>query len=132
MGGGIEYYCLSEILDGSGGFYYGVKNAMKYDTDYISLSDDDYFYRKNYFEEIFKASKKYTNVNAFQGFSYDNVLDKYFVQGSKVINWNTLNTMEINNDNKDVLADISTFVGLTISTKIVKKLDCLLRIFYLE
>lgn len=121
-GGVIEYHHLSENIGGSGGFYQGMKFAAQYETDYFALSDDDAFYRPDYFEKIFKIAKENSQIKAFQGFAYDDIQDTYNVQGSKIVNWNTLNSVGIKNENKDALADISTFVGFTFEASLVDQI----------
>lgn len=115
----IEYHYLQENIGGSGGFYKGVEYAVQNDTDYIAVSDDDAFYREDYFEKIKEATIKYPNVKAFQGISYNSNIKKYFIQGRKIINWNTLDSVTIENTGKNAYADIATFVGFTFAKSIV-------------
>lgn len=117
----IDYHYLPENIGGSGGFSKGVKYANKYETDYIAVSDDDAFYRKDYFEKISDAAKENPSVKAFQGFSYNSEQKEYFVEGRKIINWNTLDSVAIPNEGKNVFADLSTFVGLTFSKGLINK-----------
>lgn len=45
----IVYIKMPKNYGGSGGFYYGIKEAMKYeDFDFLSLSDDDAIYKSNF------------------------------------------------------------------------------------
>ena len=49
----VVYLRMPKNYGGSGGFYYGIKEAMKYDDfEFLSLSDDDAIYRSNFFELI--------------------------------------------------------------------------------
>nr|WP_321315635.1 glycosyltransferase [uncultured Ligilactobacillus sp.] len=115
----IEYHYLQENIGGSGGFHKGVEYAVKNDTDYIAVSDDDAFYREDYFEKIKEAAIKYPYVKAFQGISYNSKNNEYMIEGRNIINWNTLDSVSIENQKKDVYADLSTFVGLVFSKDVV-------------
>lgn len=117
----IEYHYLSENVGGSGGFSRGVKWASQYNAKYIAVSDDDAFYESDYFKEISEAAKLNPNVKAFQGVAYDSKQQKYFVQGRKIKNWNTLDSEEIPYKNKNVYADTVTFVGFVFAKDLVNE-----------
>lgn len=127
----IEYHYLPENIGGSGGFHQGMKFATQYETDYFALADDDAFYRPDYFEKIFKAAIENPEIKAFQGFAYDDVQDKYNIQGSQIVNWNTLDSVGIKNENENVLADISTFVGFTFEASLVKQIGLPVENFFI-
>ncbi|WP_282458689.1 glycosyltransferase [Ligilactobacillus aviarius] len=118
----IDYHYLPENIGGSGGFSKGVKYANKYETDYIAVSDDDAFYRKDYFEKISDAAKENSSVKAFQGVAYDSNIDKISIQGKKIINWNSLDSENIKMQKQDIYADLATFVGFVFTKKIVSKI----------
>lgn len=115
----IDYHYLSENIGGSGGFSKGVQYASNYNSNYIAVSDDDAFYRKDYFEKIAKAADDNPSVKAFQGIAYDSNLNKTFLQGKKITNWNTLDSENIKMHSGTIYADIATFVGFTFAKSIV-------------
>ena len=64
----IKYLQMPKNYGGSGGFYYGIKEAMKYkDFDFLSLSDDDAIYKFTFFELISKYQQAHPNIKAFSG-----------------------------------------------------------------
>lgn len=118
----IDYHYLSENIGGSGGFSKGVRFASECDTEYIAVSDDDAFYRKNYFEEISKAAIENPKIKAFQGVAYDSNTDKISIQGKKIVNWNSLDSESIRMQNGNVYADLATFVGFTFTKEVVNEI----------
>ena len=117
----IDYHYLPENIGGSGGFSKGVEYASEYETDYIAVSDDDAFYKKDYFEKISDAAKENPAVKAFQGVAYDSNSDKVSIQGKKIINWNSLDSENIKMQKKAIYADLATFVGFVFTREIVSK-----------
>jgi GT2 family glycosyltransferase len=63
----IIYKRLRKNVGGSGGFYEGLKVSLKLDVDWISLSDDDAVYSKNFFEYIKNAVNNNKRVLCFTG-----------------------------------------------------------------
>lgn len=63
----IVYNRLPSNMGGSMGFYVGIKEALKLDVDWISLSDDDAIYSMDYFEKTFAIAKLESSVKCFTG-----------------------------------------------------------------
>lgn len=114
----IKYVRLEDNLGGAGGFYYGVKEALNYDVDYLALSDDDAWYQEDYFENMQKTSEIHPDVKAFIGMSKDINTGDYVKQGADVVDWNTLELRETQRE----FCDTVTFCGFVISKEIVEKI----------
>lgn len=121
----IVYVKMPQNYGGSGGFYYGIKEAMKYDDfDFLSLSDDDAIYKHNFFELISKYQKAHPNVKAFCGtVQYENGTIQTDHR-RKITNEKWLQQEEIsqNNYKNNFKLDLFSFVGCIISRDILKKI----------
>lgn len=120
----IDYYYLRENIGGSGGFEYGMRKAMQYDLDWITLSDDDAIYEENYFSYIEDEIMRNKDISIFTGTVK---LEDGRIQNTHrriISNWNTLSYRMISESsyNKNFYVDLFTFVGATISTKLIRKI----------
>ena len=93
----VKYLRLDENLGGSGGFYYGMKEALNEHTDLIGISDDDASYDEDYFEKIIKAAENNPKDMAFCGAMYDHGKMTAETAGTAkhLLSDNTLKLMEI-------------------------------------
>nr|WP_321315633.1 glycosyltransferase [uncultured Ligilactobacillus sp.] len=122
----IKYLRLNENLGGSGGFYYGMKEALKENTDLIAISDDDASYSEDYFEKIIKAAEKNPQDMAFCGSMYDHgkITPATADAGKILVNENTLKFKGCTPDDfmhGDFYVDNWPFVGPVFRTNLVKK-----------
>lgn len=121
----IDYNLMDKNYGGSGGFYYGIKRALKFkDYDYLSLSDDDAFFDKNYFELIDKVASLHPSVHAFCGTVEYKDGSIQLDHRRKIINrkWIREKEFPISTYNKDFFVDTFSFVGCVISREIIKKI----------
>lgn len=120
----IRYVRLPKNVGGSGGFHVGVKIALEYHVDWISLSDDDAIFKPEYFANISKATKKYTKVMAFSGTIKltDGVIQ--YDQRNRISDWNKFSAFPVskNEYNNDFKIDLFTFCGCVINVDLIKKI----------
>lgn len=123
----IDYIYSEENLGGSAGYHYGLKAAMKYDFDWVALSDDDAIYDVNYFEQILSFSVKHPQYQAFTGTvrigSKDGEIQ--YVHRKYMVNKITLRHQYSNPSDygKNFFAyDIATFVGLVMTKQLVNQI----------
>lgn len=122
----VVYQKMDKNYGGSGGFYYGIKMAMKHDNlfDFLSISDDDAFFEPNYFELITKAAYKNAQYNAFCGTVLYEDGTIQTDHRRKVVNKKWIKESEIPASEYKHNFDLDTFsfVGCVISKKILKKI----------
>ncbi len=122
----INYQRMEKNYGGSGGFYYGIKKAMDHTDqfDYLSISDDDAFYEKNYFELISKAADKHPECKAFCGTVLYEDGTIQTDHRRRVVNRKWVKELDIPiNEYKDnFYVDTFSFVGCVISKDILKKI----------
>lgn len=122
----INYQRMGKNYGGSGGFYYGIKKAMDHTDqfDYLSISDDDAFYEKDYFELISKAADKHPECKAFCGTVLYEDGTIQTDHRRRVVNRKWVKELDIPiNEYKDnFYVDTFSFVGCVISKDILKKI----------
>lgn len=64
---GITYLRLQENLGGSGGFHYGIKEAMNTDCDWVIVLDDDAIFRKDFSTRMIEAVNAFPEIQCFTG-----------------------------------------------------------------
>lgn len=111
-----------ENLGGAGGFFEGIKLALKYDLDYLLLIDDDAILDVNYNYEILKHIKNDKEIYAFSGTVItDGKIQKehrkHLKKGFKCI---YSKDEEYKKEYFDY--ELSTFCGLYVSMNIIKKI----------
>lgn len=114
----IDYKRLSNNIGGAGGFYEGIKEAQKFNPNYIALSDDDAWYEKNYFETIKRARRNDSNSRAFIGIAKDPQNGEEIPQGTKMLDWVTLDKFSKTNGK---YCDVITFCGFVFDAKLIEK-----------
>lgn len=122
----IDYQRMDKNYGGSGGFYYGLKRAMKFSNnfDYLSISDDDAYYRPNYFELINQAAKEHPECRAFCGTV---VYEDGTIQTDhrrRVVNPKWIKELDVpaSEYSHNFWLDTFSFVGCVISVDILKKI----------
>lgn len=122
----IDYKRMDKNYGGSGGFYYGIKRAMEFSEsfDYLSISDDDAFYRSNYFELIAQAVNQYPKCQAFCGTV---VYEDGTIQTDhrrRIVNKKWLKELDVpvSDYSHNFWLDTFSFVGCVISVNILKKI----------
>lgn len=120
----VSYYLMKENVGGSGGFYEGLKHAVGQHADWVSVSDDDAIFTKDYFERICEANKKNSDIGAFTGTVK---LEDGRIQVSHrriITNWSILREKRVPlkeyKDNFEI--DIASFVGLVIKGDVLKSI----------
>lgn len=115
---------LDENLGGSGGFYEGVKYFKDSKLDYILLIDDDAIIENNYNEEIVKMINVDNSLSGYSGtVKTENIIQYDHRKHLKNdISFSTINSSKENYDNKYFDYDLSTFCGLYVPTKLIKKI----------
>lgn len=120
----VKYLRMPKNYGGSGGFYNGIKEAMKYtDFDFLSLSDDDAIYKTDFFKLIDDYSAKYPEVKAFTGtVKYEDGTIQTDHR-RKVLNYKWFRQMDVPvsdyQDNFEL--DLLSFVGCVISRDVLQK-----------
>ncbi len=121
----IIYVRMSKNYGGSGGFYYGIKEAMKFnDFEFLSLSDDDAIYNSNFFELISKYQKRNPNVKAFCGtVEYEDGTIQTDHR-RKITNGKWIHQEEIpqNEYRQNFKLDLFSFVGCIVSRNLINKI----------
>lgn len=121
----IAYHKMQKNYGGSGGFYYGVKEAMKYDDiDFVSFSDDDAYFKNNFFEQISLAQSQYEDCSAFCGtVKYANG-DIQLDHRRKITNHNWIKEQqfEIVDYSSNFYIDTFSFVGAVIKMDVLREI----------
>lgn len=132
----IDYIYSDENLGGSAGYYNGLKAAMKYDFDWVALSDDDAIYDVHYFERIIKFSHEYPDCQAFTGTvrigSSDGEIQ--YVHRKHLANKKTLEHRYSNDTDYSqeyFKYDVATFVGLVIKKELVTQIGLPIKDFFI-
>lgn len=123
----VKYLRLDENLGGSGGFYYGMKEALNEHTDLIGISDDDASYDEDYFEKIIKAAENNPKDMAFCGAMYDygKMTAETAGTAKHLLSDNTLKFQWATKDeylNGDFYVDNWSFVGPVFRSKLVEQI----------
>lgn len=121
----VKYHRLPQNNGGSAGFYAGIKEAlMEKDADWISLSDDDAIYDKEFFEKISQKLCEYPAVKVFSGTVLDGTAQIETLHRRRIKNWNILSDYEVPVDEykNDFFYDLFTFVGVVINRKIIEQI----------
>lgn len=118
----VEYFYLEKNIGGSGGFEYGLKKAMEYDLDWITLSDDDAIYSPNYFSLIENAIQENHEIKIFTGTVKLPDGRIQITHRRSISNWSIISDTFIPEDSysQNFYLDLFTFVGVTISTDLIK------------
>ncbi len=121
----IAYHKMQKNYGGSGGFYYGVKEAMKYDDiDFVSFSDDDAYFKNDFFEKVSMAQSQYKDCSAFCGtVKYANG-DIQLDHRRKITNHNWLKEQqfEIVDYSSNFYVDTFSFVGAVIKMDVLREI----------
>lgn len=120
----FRYVRLPENIGGSGGFNIGVKLALEYDVDWISLSDDDAVFEQAYFSNISQKAKQNPDVKAFSGTIKLPNGRIQLDQRNRITNWNyfSYNAVPEKEYGHDFFIDLFTFCGCVINAKLIKKI----------
>lgn len=121
----VKYLRMPKNYGGSGGFYNGIKEAMKYsDFDFLSLSDDDAIYKPDFFKLIADYHNEHPGVKAFTGtVEYEDGTIQTDHR-RKITNNKWLQQAEIpqNLYDHNFKLDLFSFVGCVISRDVLKKI----------
>jgi len=117
----IVYKYLDRNLGGAGGFHHGLSVALKENIDWVSMSDDDAIFEKDYFENIIKCMHQNPEVHAFAGSVYENGELCLFHRGKldNKINFKFKYFDKKYYEKKNFLIDIFSFVGCVINISII-------------
>ncbi|EQM53107.1 glycosyl transferase family 2 [Lactiplantibacillus plantarum EGD-AQ4] len=120
----FRYVKLPENIGGSGGFHVGVKLALEYDVDWISLSDDDAIFEQGYFSNILKKADENPEVKAFAGTIKLPDGRIQLDQRNRITNWNYFshNAVPEKEYMNDFTIDLFTFCGCVINAKLIKQI----------
>lgn len=125
----VDYTVLDKNYGGSGGFYYGIKKVLndsqgKVDIDYLAISDDDAYYKPNYFSLIDQAVSNHPSCKAYCGtVQYKNgaiQTDHRRVVVNK--KWLRQEEVPATDYQHDFYVDMFSFVGCVISLDILRKI----------
>lgn len=121
----VKYIRMSKNYGGSGGFFNGIKEAMKYhDFDFLSLSDDDAIYKPNFFQLISDYQTSHRDIKAFCGtVEYEDGTIQTDHR-RKVVNSKWFRQENISADayKENFEVDLLSFVGCVISRDILEKI----------
>lgn len=121
----VVYIQMPKNYGGSGGFYYGIKEAMKYDDfDFLSLSDDDAIYRSNFFELISNYYEEHPDIKAFSGtVEYeDGTIQTDHRRRILEPKWYRQEDIPVSEYKHNFEVDLLSFVGCVISRDILEKI----------
>lgn len=122
----IHYLRLEENVGGAGGFCAGLNFVShNLNVDWVSLSDDDAIYDNDYFEVLSNAASRNESIKAFAGTVEFPDGEIQLGHRKKFKNHDRYSAVNVNENEykKDFfLADFASFVGLTISTKLLKRI----------
>ncbi|GGI63594.1 glycosyltransferase [Limosilactobacillus caviae] len=121
----IKYLQMPKNYGGSGGFYYGIKEAMKYkDFDFLSLSDDDAIYKFTFFELISKYQQAHPNIKAFSGTVQYEDGTIQIDHRRRILDdrWYRQDDIPITEYHQNFEVDLLSFVGCVISRDILEKI----------
>lgn len=122
----IHYVRLDQNYGGSGGFYYGVKEAIQLSDkfDYLSFSDDDAYFDREYFKTIENVLIRHSNILAYCG-TVKNIdgtiqtLHRRRITNSKIIKEASVPESMYN---KDFFVDTFSFVGSFVNINLIKQI----------
>jgi len=120
----IEYHYLPKNIGGAGGFAKGLALALESGVDWVTVSDDDAIYSKDYFSKIKEAIKKYPGIGVLTGtvkLTDGRIQDTH---RRRVTDWNRIveSTVPVEEYKHDFNLDLFTFVGSTISTNLIRQI----------
>ncbi|MFL2030053.1 glycosyltransferase family 2 protein [Loigolactobacillus zhaoyuanensis] len=120
----VQVETLSENKGGSFGFHKGLEIAQQFDVDWVSVSDDDAIYQKDFFSCIKTEAIEQPNVETFAG---KVILENEKIQLNhrrRVVNSKTLKQVEVpaNEYQNNFWIDTFTFVGVVFSVSLIKKI----------
>ncbi len=121
----IHYYRLDQNIGGSGGFYYGLKKAATdRSCDYLSISDDDAIFERDYFERINVAHLKYPDVKAFCGTVRNQDGEIQTDHRRKITNhrWIQEQVIAVDSYHSNFWVDTFSFVGCVISSEVIREI----------
>ena len=121
----VKYLRMPKNYGGSGGFYNGIKEAMKYtDFDFLSLSDDDAIYETDFFKLIDDYHAKHPDIKAFTGtVKYEDGTIQTDHR-RKVLNYKWFRQMDIPASayKGTFEVDLLSFVGCVINREVLQKI----------
>lgn len=110
-------------LGGAGGFYLGLKKALKEDVDYILIIDDDAILNKDYNERIIKyIEKKEKNISGYSGTVKTNNEIQYEHRRHLKPGFKCIDSNKTEYAKEFFDYELSTFCGLFISKKLIEKI----------
>ncbi|AGR65329.1 hypothetical protein N134_07620 [Limosilactobacillus reuteri TD1] len=121
----IVYIQMPQNYGGSGGFYHGIEEAMKYtDFDFLSLSDDDAIYKSNFFKLISDCQKTHPEIKAFCGtVEYeDGTIQIDHRRRVVESRWYRQEDIPASEYNQNFEVDLLSFVGCVISRDILERI----------
>ncbi|MCL5457658.1 glycosyltransferase [Loigolactobacillus coryniformis] len=120
----VQIVTLAENKGGSYGFYKGLSIAQQLDVDWISVSDDDAIYEKEFFKNIRVAVLEQPDVEIFTGTV---MLENKKIQLNhrrRVVNSKTLKQVEVSEIEykNNFWIDTFTFVGVVFNVRLIRKI----------
>lgn len=121
-----EVLTLTENLGGSGGFYYGLKEMIKKDVDWIWVSDDDAYPKHEVFENLEKFIEKNSiqDVGAICGKIINNGkidLNHRRIYKKSLFRIKEYPVPKIEYDNEYFKVDLFSYVGTAIKKEVLKE-----------
>lgn len=115
---------LTENIGGAGGYYYGIKEAVNCDGEWIILIDDDAMLAGDFVKHIKESIKKYPQYSAFSGtVLVDGEIDishRRLILSKRRYRIEKVGKLEYEKENFP--CDLASFCGLVIDKKIIKKI----------
>lgn len=109
-----------ENFGGAGGYYLGVKEAKKYNLDYLLFIDDDAIIDEDYNKNIVNAIT--SNVYAYSGTVKTNGIIQYEHRRHLKRGFKSYNSFKAEYEKKYFDYELSSFCGLYVSMDIIKKI----------
>lgn len=112
----------SENIGGAGGFARGIAHALKYDTDYVLIIDDDAMLSADYMEKLLQAREKNQEYRAFAGsVMTDGTVDTWHRRMLSRIGLLFENCPASMYQSSSFPCDIVSFCGMVVDTAVIRK-----------
>lgn len=120
----LDYILLDENVGGSAGFGKGVQEALKYDVDWVSISDDDAIYHHDFFSNISDAIKNNPTVKVFTGSVSLPNGDLQLSHRRRITSAVTLKQVPVKKSEytNNFYLDVFTFVGVVLNKELIKRI----------
>lgn len=122
----IHYVRLHQNYGGSGGFYYGAKEAVKLSSqfEYLSFSDDDAYFKPDYFAIMQNIVRDHHDIMAFCGTVKNTSGLIQTIHRRRIVNRRTIKeeAIAVPEYEHNFYVDTFSFVGSFLKMDVIKKI----------